>query len=120
MLLPYGIGLALALWAEGRLRKGVKTNIWTDAELVPLRRRLESPVWIWLLVVIGAVSLVWDLRDVRQFSMLPLLLFPLQTPLRLQQILRLPEKSNGLLHGNKFAPIHSSHWGQVSRDGSPH
>jgi hypothetical protein len=42
---PVLVGLGMAVMAVKRLRDGIKTNVWSEAELEVLRRRVRNPTW---------------------------------------------------------------------------
>ena len=39
-------GMAISLLTVRRLGRGVDADVWTEAELAPLRKRLNHPAWI--------------------------------------------------------------------------
>jgi hypothetical protein len=113
-LIPFVAGVAITLWAERRLRKGIKESVWADAELAPIRLRLESPMWIWLVIGMSVPCIVWYARGLQHPVTIVVLLFPLQTPMRLHQILKSRQDSPGSLLSEEFAPIRSEYWGESS------
>ena len=70
-----------------------------------------------LAIIVFAGCIVLEARDLRHAWVLSVLLFPLQTPMRLHQIVKKPENSAGLLPFTELAPIRSEHWGETSRNG---
>ena len=115
---PFVIGMAVLLWAETRLRRGVKGSVWTEAELSALRKRLEFPVWQWLGIPFFAIYIALIVRGVHSAALFFLMLWPFQVVMQLHQIVRPKAESAGFIRLVTSSPIRSEHWGSPSRDGS--
>ncbi|WP_158793428.1 hypothetical protein [Granulicella sp. L60] len=117
-------GFALVFWAERKLKLGMKEGVWSEAELEPLRRRLDHPVWGWLGVVgmIGVVAvLVLYARGSVHLPLFYLLLFPFQNFNRVKQIVKRAQNegvgAGALRDWRSFRPIRSEHWGEATGTG---
>ena len=115
MLLFYGPLLSaftMLVWSQLRLQRGVKKNAWTEAELAPLRKRLEAPVWIWLyLAAFAALIAIFAWSDKHAAAFL-IMIFPLQTVLNLRNlVIQKKENSDGLLNLTTSSPVRSEDWG---------
>jgi hypothetical protein len=112
---PLFLGLAIFYPAQRQLKLGVDKDLWTDAELEPLRRRVAHPAW--MLVFLGAFAALIICDIVTNLSrgtyFIWALLFPLQMMLSLKTTLKLrpPEGDGGLLKLQNSGPIRSEHWG---------
>ncbi len=113
MLLYYGPlagGFAITVWAMSRLTKGVKKNVWTEYELAPLRRRSESPIWLWMYlaafaILIGIVA--W--RGYAGFFFL--MIFPFQMLTGLLGLFQSQTTTSTGLLSRISTLIRSEHWG---------
>jgi hypothetical protein len=117
-------GSALAFWAVGRLRRGMKEGAWSDAELAPLRKRLDHPVWGWLGVagMVGIVAvLILYARGSLHLPLFYLLIFPFQSFSRVKQIVKHAQNDgagSGILRDwRNFKPLRSEHWGEAAGTG---
>ena len=113
LLTPLVCALGITPWAWTRLQKGVKQNAWTEAELAPLRRWLDRPVWMWLYLALFGVSIALFAWQGRGAVFLLFVLFPLQTVMSLQRIVKPPTDSSELMNLGTSAPIRSEHWGHT-------
>ena len=115
MLLFYGPLLSaftMLVWSQLRLQRGMKKNTWTEAELAPLRKSLEAPVWIWLyLAAFAALIAIFAWSDKHADAFL-IMIFPLQTVVNLRNhVKQKRENSDGLLNLTTSSPIRSENWG---------
>jgi hypothetical protein len=115
-IVPFFVGVAIFYLAKRQLERGVDKDLWTDAELEPLRRRAAHPAWMVLFLLAFAAFIVCDIvTDFHRGSYLVWgLLFPLQMMLYLKTILKLPrpEGDGGLLKLQNSSPIRSERWGE--------
>jgi hypothetical protein len=104
------LGMGIIFMAERQLR----SEIWTDEELGPLRLLLDHPAWNVLMLTPFFVLLIMvSIRRLESHMALwVLLMLPFQTVMRLQQIVKPKVSSERLLAWQSFAPIHSEHWGE--------
>jgi hypothetical protein len=114
---PFAIGLALSLWAEHRFKGGLKGEIWSEAELEPVRAMVAKPLWSWTSwLLIGAAVVAMILfaftAGTGHMALLYLLFYPIQTAARLRQLLTPKITTGGLKDWQNFQPIHSDHWGE--------
>jgi hypothetical protein len=118
VLPPIG-GIAISLWAESRLRGGANRFIWTEAELTSLRKGLGHSAWAWMALAASCAYADMIVAHHWRYAIwFYFMLFPLQTLLRLNQIVKPPTKSEGLLNLTTSAPIRSEHWGNARPQGS--
>ena len=113
-------GFAITVLAMSRLTKGVSKSVWAEDELAPLRRRLDSPIWIWLYLAAFAIFIgVLSWRG--HAGLFFLMLFPFQMLMGLLGLFK-PQRtsSTGFLSAQISAPIRSEHWGSTSHNGYPH
>src|SRR5271170_1801134 len=55
---PFVLGIAISLWAERRLKRGLHNEIWTEAQLEPVRALVAKPIWSWIsILIIVAIAL---------------------------------------------------------------
>ena len=113
LLTPLVCALGITPWAWTRLQKGVKQNAWTEAELAPLRRWLDRPAWMWLYLALFGVYIALFAWQGRGAVLLLFVLFPLQTVMSLQRIVKPPTGSSELMNLGTSAPIRSEHWGHT-------
>jgi hypothetical protein len=103
--------------AQRQLKTGIDNDLWTEAELEPLRRRSAHPAWMILFVLaVVAVIVCHIVTNLYPGTLLPLaLLLPQQMMLHLLQIVRPPhsEGEGGLLNLRNSRPIESEHWGNA-------
>jgi hypothetical protein len=113
---PLFVGMAIFYLAHRQLKLGVDKDLWTDAELEPLRRRTAHPAWMVLFLLAFAAFIVCHIvTDFHRGSYLVwALLLPLQMMLSLKTTLKLPhsEGDGGLLKLQNSSPIRSEHWGE--------
>lgn len=115
---PFVIGLAPSLWAEHRFKRGLKGEIWSEAELEPVRVLVAKPVWSWtsrLLIGAAVVAVIFSARTAGtgHVALLYILLYPVQTAARIRQLMTPKVTSTGgLKDWQNFKPIHSDHWGE--------
>jgi hypothetical protein len=119
-IVPFFVGVAIFYLAQRQLKLGVDKDLWTDAELEPLRRRAAHPVWMVLFLLAFAAFIVCDIvTDFHRGSYFVwALLFPLQMMLSLKTTLKLPppEGDGGLLKLQNSSPIRSEHWDESRQD----
>ncbi len=119
MFLFYGPLLSaftMLVFSQLRLQRGVKKDAWTKAELEPLRKRLEAPVWIWLYLVAFAVFIPLAAWRTDRANLFYLMIFPLQTVVGLRGVIKpKSENSDGLLNLIASSPIRSEDWGHKIR-----
>ena len=112
---PFFVGGALFLLAQRQLRLGINKDLWTDAELEPLRRRSAHPVWMILfLMAFGALIVCKIVTDLyRGTFLLWAVLLPLQMMMSLQVIVRREHSvgDGGPLNLRNSSPLQSEHWG---------
>lgn len=112
---PTAVGLGLDLWAERRFKAGFAADAWSEAELAPVRRLVQSRIWLlspvfaltgWIYALFGDLRMAWA-------GMAILLLQPLNVAGRLRQIVT-PKMPAGAAWSEwrSFGPIRSQHWGE--------
>jgi hypothetical protein len=110
------LGLTIIYPAQRQLKLGVDKDLWTDAELEPLRRRAAHPAWMVLFLVAFAALIICDIVTnlSRGTYFIWAVLFPLQMMLSLKTTLKLrpPEGDGGRLKLQSSSPILSEHWGE--------
>jgi len=109
-------GGAIFLLSHRQLKLGIRNELWTDAELEPLRKRSAHPAWTVLFLLVFAAFIVCNIvtNFHRGSYLLWALLLPLQMMLGLQQMVR-PSHSmgdGGLLNLQNSNRIRSEHWGE--------
>jgi len=117
---PFTIGIAISLWAERRFRRGFQDEIWSEAQLEPVRTLLAKPFWnrttwlLWLLLGFAVVSIIYSASTSHSGgALIYILLFPIQTAMRIRQLVTPKIESTGVLKNwQNFKPIHSEHWGE--------
>jgi hypothetical protein len=114
---PFAIGLALCLWAELRFKRGLKAEIWSEAELEPVRTMVARPLWSWtswLLIgtAVVAVILMAFTAGAGHMALFYILIYPIQIAARIRQLLTPKVKTDGLKDWQSIKPIQSDHWGQ--------
>lgn len=107
---PFVLGMFIIFMAERQLQG----ELWTDEELVPLRRLLDHSAWNVLVCIPFFVLLIMVSIRRLEHHIVPwvFLILPSQTVMRLQQIVKPKVSSERLLAWQIFAPIHSEHWGE--------
>ncbi|MEO8870391.1 MAG: hypothetical protein ABI357_06125 [Granulicella sp.] len=115
-LVPFVCCVAVSLFAEQRIGKNIKGNVWMEAELAPVRRLTESSAWQAALVVAFAVIFFIFLFPGFRFRGL-MMLWPIQSMMRLSGIFRRAVKhQDGLMDLRDLKPIQSEHWGESAHD----
>ncbi|MGF7178814.1 hypothetical protein [Tunturiibacter psychrotolerans] len=109
--IPYLVGLAIIVLVVQKLRGVMKKGAWTDAELEPLRRRLQNPVWglvsgALFLLAIGVV--VTD-RGFGHAGWFCFLILPFQILIQMVNAVRPAAHERIDLNGS--AAMRSEHWG---------
>jgi hypothetical protein len=117
-LTPFALGLSLSLLAERQFKRGFQNNIWSDAELEPVKALVANSIWPWTslaLIVPLLVSVIFSGHSTHTSggAFFCIALLPTQTAQRIRQLItpRI-ESAGGLIDWNNFKPLHSDHWGQ--------
>jgi hypothetical protein len=115
---PFTIGFSICWLAERRFKRGFLDNVWSEAELEPVKTVVTNSIWTRtgvILAVISVLSLIFSLRTDHPGSrtLFYVLLLPAQTVQRIRQLVTPRVKSTGdLIDFRSFKPIHSDYWGQ--------
>jgi hypothetical protein len=114
---PFAIGVTVSLLAERRLKRGLQDEIWSEAQLEPMLTLVAKPIWSWtgwLLFGAAAVSVIFSARTAHTGgSLFYILLYPIQTAMRIRQLVTPKiQSTGGLKDWQNFKPIRSEHWGQ--------
>ena len=118
LLIPFALGLPLCLLAVRRFKRGFYDNIWSEAELEPVKALVTNPIWTWASVILIAPTLLSiilskDTAHIGAGGFICVALLPTQTAQRIRQLLTPKEKSTGALADwQNSKPISSGHWGQ--------
>jgi len=114
-LTPFALGLPLSLLAERQFIRCFQNNIWSDAELEPVKALVANPVWTWTslaLIVPWLVSVIFS-RHTIGGAFICIALLPTQTAQRIRQVITPRIEPPGrLFDWHNFKPLHSDHWGQ--------
>jgi hypothetical protein len=111
------IGVAISLLAVRRFKRGFHANIWSEAELEPVKALVTNPIWLWASAIFIApvlLSIIFtrDIGHAGAGGFMCLGLFPAQTAQRIRQLLTPKEKSTAVFADwQNFKPIRSDHWG---------
>lgn len=120
---PLVSGILISSHAEKRLKQGAMNDVWSEAELAPVRGLLASPIWNWMIWIMSTTYVIGWIFIFRSghfvgMGFLYLLVMPGQMVMRLKRIVALPvEKGGGLRDWRSFQPIQSEHWGERSTAG---
>jgi hypothetical protein len=115
---PLAIGITVSLLAVRRFKRGFYDNIWSEAELEPVKALVTNPIWTWASVILIAPPLLSiilnkNLAHTGAGGFICLALLPTQTAQHIRQLLTPKEKSIGALADwQNSKPISSGHWGQ--------
>lgn len=113
---PFTIGFSICWLAERRFKRDFLDNVWSEAELEPVKTLVANPIWTRIGVILAAIavlSLIFSLRTDHPRTLFYVLLLPAQTVQRIRQLVTPRVKSTGgLIDFRSFKPIHSDHWGQ--------
>jgi hypothetical protein len=113
---PFCCGVSISLLAGRRLKRGIDSDVWTEAELAPLRTRLDDPAWTVLILLFFAAyigsAFATDISHgtgLRGVLMIFILLIS-----QLKTIVRPKRVAGGgqLQDWRNFKPIQSEHWGE--------
>ncbi len=116
-----GIGFVIPLFAQYRLKRGLKTQIWTEAKVEQVRIMLARPVWTYLAALISIAPFVAAGFQGKFFHSLLYLcgfLWPLTTLGYVRRLLGPRDVSSNLVTFDKAGPIQSEHWGDAGGSGS--
>jgi hypothetical protein len=118
LTIPLALGLAVSLLAVRRFKRGFHDNIWTEADLEPVKVLVTNRIWLWAslaLIVPPLVSIILNknLAHPGAGGFICLALLPTQTAQHIQQLLTPKEKSTSVFADwQNSKPISSGHWGQ--------
>ncbi len=118
IFLPLVVGGVVAWRAERWLRKGIRSERWSQEELEPVRRMLEDSAFTCLLVVPILVWAVSFLRSGFHISgLFWMCMMPVQMISRLRTMVARPRGAVGgvRIDWKAMKPIRSEHWGAARR-----
>jgi hypothetical protein len=106
-------GLATMGWAQSRARAGIRKEIWSDAQVEPLRRLLKRRSTVaFVLLPAGVLAVLCLLRrDGSSVSFLLPLTITVAQPLSMLRNELAPTPRAGLLDWGGLQPLRSEHWG---------
>jgi hypothetical protein len=116
-LAPFALGLSVSLYAERQFRRGFQNDIWSDAELEPVKALVRNPIWTWasmMLIVPTLLSIIFsqNIAHTGTGAFICIALLPTQTAQRIRQLMTPKEKSTGFFADwQNVKPIRSDHWG---------
>jgi hypothetical protein len=117
-LAPFALGLSLSFWAERQFKRSFQNDIWSDAELEPVKALVTNPIWTWTslaLIVPGLLSMIFSGHSAHTGGAVFIYtaLLPTQTAQRIRQLITPKIKpTGGLIDWHNFKPIRSDHWGE--------
>ncbi|MDQ2832432.1 MAG: hypothetical protein M3Y50_01580 [Acidobacteriota bacterium] len=121
IFIPFFSGMAITFRAERQLRSGINNELWSDAELAPLRKLLRSPYWKWLAAADFGTYLALIVSNHHRAVTFFSVLWPFQVLLSLSNIVTPRTSYSGLgvqIDWAKSAPVRSEHWGETRPDPS--
>ena len=114
---PFVLGLSISFSAERRFKRAFLDDIWSEAELEPVKALISYPIWTQASLILMGIALfaVIFTSPRTHFSgvFFYILLIPSQTATRLRQLVSPTVKTTGVfMDWQNFKSIHSDHWGQ--------
>ncbi|WP_158945129.1 hypothetical protein [Granulicella sp. S190] len=115
---PLALGLAISQVAERRFNRGFHDDLWSEAELEPVKALVANPIWRWaslILCCFGLLAMIFSNNPKTHFSgiLFYVFLVPTQTAMRIRQLVTSRVKTTGVFRDWKnVKPIRSDHWGQ--------
>ena len=114
---PFTLGLAISFGAERRFKRGFLSDLWSEAELEPVKVLLAYPIWTSASLILMGIGLLAMISTAPRthFSgvLFYILLIPSQTAMRLRQLVTpRVNPTGGLIDWQNFKRIHSDQWGQ--------
>jgi len=117
-LAPFALGLSVSLYSERQFKRGFQNDIWSDAELEPVKALVGNPIWTWASLILIAPCLLTvifsqNTGHIGAGGFICIVLLPTQTAQRIRQLITPRTKSTGgLMDWHNFKPIRSDHWGE--------
>jgi hypothetical protein len=117
---PLAIGVTVSLLAVRRFKRSFHDNIWSEAELEPVKALVTNPIWLWASAIFIApclLSIIFSENTAHTGAggFICLALLPAQTAQRIRQLLTPKEKTTSVFADwQSSKPIRSDHWGDQS------
>jgi hypothetical protein len=115
---PFFLGLAISLGADRRFKRGFHDDLWSEAELEPVKVFVAYPIWTWAslaLIVPGLLTTIFSRHTPHSGGSIFFYaaLLPSQIAQGLRQLIMPRVKTTGVFKDwQNFKPIHSDHWGK--------
>ncbi len=118
VVLAFGVivfGSIVMFKAGYDLREGIRNERWPEAEIVPLRRMVQHPVWIACIVtlLVAMCAALLTARSHHRYFWAVFLLLQITT--QLSNAISRPYEPPGVgghIDWTKISPLHSEHWGE--------
>ena len=113
---PMAVGGTIWYRTYQRLSHAYRDDLWTEAELAPVRSLLAREYWTWMSLCLfaGALAILAFTRHGGPFIYLTTL--PMNAVGSIRRLLKPPVEHIGvLLDWREVKPIHSDHWGGASK-----
>lgn len=115
LILPVSVGFIASFRAESRFNDGFRADLWSEAELVEVRRIVGRRIWFWLGVICVVLCLMSVIIGKHNAAggFLYVAMMPMVSAQRLRQLLEPPRQpSLGLTGWRNLKRIWSEHWGE--------
>jgi hypothetical protein len=120
-LIPFVIGFVVVIQAQKKLRAGIKSGLWSDEQLQPLRNCMGHPAWTVLIVlcIVGMLSQAVLSHQAMIGAGYWVSFMLMQGILQLRAIVKPQvahtESFEGLKDPQNWKSISSEHWGEAPR-----